>query len=173
MVDDTDFVGNYFPIQRSNHPVLVRIDQSGNGRLGGTEHGMLALTSIRFAAEAFMSLKYLTKKMLDPLLSESLILALGDFIKVTCIPERIILFGSAARREMTDMSDLDVIVLLKNKNDLDLARKNYFKQRPPIDYPIDILFMTTADYISRAAVGGVCFIAEAEGRILYQSGDKE
>ena len=116
-----------------------------------------------------MSLKHLTKKALDPLVSEKLILSLCDYIIATCTPHRIILFGSAARQEMTDMSDLDVIVLLANQADLKLARSNYFGQRLPIDWPVDILFMTTADYMSRATIGGVCFIAETEGRVLYQS----
>lgn len=120
-----------------------------------------------------MSLRHLTKNVLDPLVSESLILALCDFIRTTCMPERIILFGSAARHEMTDMSDLDVIVLLANQADLKLTRGNYFGQRSPIDWPVDILFMTTDDYMSRAAIGGVCFIAETEGRILYQIGGQE
>jgi predicted nucleotidyltransferase len=121
----------------------------------------------------FMSLKHLSKKPLDPLVIESLILTLRDFIRATCNPDRIILFGSAARREMTDMSDLDVIVLFANQDELELARRNYFGQRSPMDYPVDILFMTTADYMHRAGIGGVCFIAETEGRVLYQSEGQE
>lgn len=120
-----------------------------------------------------MSLKKLTKIALDITFCENLISSLCDYITSCCMPERIIIFGSAARQEMTEMSDLDIIVLIPTKIEIESARQAYFGQPSPIDWPVDILFMTTANFASRAAIGGVCYIAEKEGRIVYQRKDDE
>lgn len=71
------------------------------------------------------------------------------------------------------MSDINLTVLVSFKHELDSARRSYFEQRPPIDWPVDILFMTEEEFSKRGAVGGLCYIATSEGRTIYQRGVKE
>lgn len=86
-------------------------------------------------------------------------------------PLKIILFGSASRNEMTDGSDVDLIVIYPNGENLRDIQLNLAKNRDKDDWPHDLILKTVAEFdLSVSKGGGACWLASREGRILY---DKE
>lgn len=91
-----------------------------------------------------------------------------DWITKASSPIRIVLFGSAANGEMTEASDLDLIVIYDNDSDLKEIQKGIFMNRPKDDWPQDIFFYTEETYRkSRQKGGGICWLAELEGKTIY------
>ena len=84
-------------------------------------------------------------------------------------PLRIILFGSQARGDATESSDIDLLVIMKNvenKHQTTVAITRLLK-----DMPIskDII-VSTPDEIERLqdVVGTISYIAAREGKIIYE-----
>ena len=74
---------------------------------------------------------------------------------------------------MTEMSDLDAIVLLLSKAEIEKARQAYFGKPSPLAWPVDILFITTFDYTGCTTIDGLNIIAEREGQRVCQKRDVE
>ena len=71
-------------------------------------------------------------------------------------PLAVIVFGSAARGEMTERSDLDIALIYPDEASLKAGRASIYA-RPPIGgWPVDLLFYTQEDFDSRRARGGSC-----------------
>lgn len=100
--------------------------------------------------------------------AQKLIDTLRSALIERCHPDRIILFGSAARGEMTTHSDLDICLLFIDKVTLKAGRDGYYREKPPIDTPCDIIFLTHDEFDLRSARGGVCQLIKSEGKILYE-----
>lgn len=83
-------------------------------------------------------------------------------------PDRIILFGSAAEGKMTEDSDIDLLVV---ERDIADRRQEYLRIRRAlrdIQYPFDIILITTQWYEqSKDVVGGIAYPASRHGRVLY------
>ena len=87
-------------------------------------------------------------------------------------PLEIILFGSAASYQMTDASDVDLIVTFAKKEERDRARQLLFQSRPKDDWPHDLLLLTEDEFRKSAARGGcAAYVAQQEGRVIYPSGE--
>jgi predicted nucleotidyltransferase len=84
--------------------------------------------------------------------------------------ERIILFGSAARGEMTRDSDIDILVLrrvVEHPNDEWLCIQKALKG---LGYPVDVILMNSSRYEdTKGVVGGIAFPANKEGRVIYDA----
>ena len=85
-------------------------------------------------------------------------------------PDKIILFGSAATGQMTRDSDIDLLVV---EPDVRNQRNEYVRIRKAlwdIDYPFDILFIST-DWFeqSKEVVGGIAHPASKYGRVIYEA----
>lgn len=112
--------------------------------------------------------KALTKKE-----QNSIIQAKLTWILEQTTPNKVILFGSAASYQMTDASDIDIIVIYAKKDDRDLARQKLFQSRPKDDWPHDLLLLTEKEFeLSAAKGGGASYVAKQEGRIIYHKGDR-
>lgn len=84
-------------------------------------------------------------------------------------PVRILLFGSSARGERDDLSDLDIIVVAEHvaPRFLDRIADAYDLLDPR--YGLDILIYTPAEYAAMQAQGNTLIeTAEREGRVLYE-----
>lgn len=93
------------------------------------------------------------------------------WILQACNLERIVLFGSAARGEMTTASDVDLALIFNTEAELKVARNNVYRARPKDDWPHDILFYTTESLkLSAAQGGGAAYLIETEGKIMFQRG---
>jgi len=85
-------------------------------------------------------------------------------------PDRIILFGSAATGQMTRDSDIDLLIVEPDIRD---RRNEYVRIRKAlwdIDYPFDILFISTEWFDqSKGVVGGIAHPANKYGRVIYEA----
>ncbi len=95
-------------------------------------------------------------------------------IKVTWLlsssnPLKIILFGSVMTGNMTEASDIDLIVVYPNDTNLKVVQRAISKTRPINDWPHDLLLYTTESFEKSVLKGGgVCWLAQKEGKILFQ-----
>jgi predicted nucleotidyltransferase len=82
-------------------------------------------------------------------------------------PERIILFGSAARGEIGPDSDLDLLVVKAGVHRRRLAREIY-RRLFGIPVPVDVIVVTPQDVQAfQGKVGTIIEPALREGRLLY------
>ncbi|MEI6386847.1 MAG: nucleotidyltransferase domain-containing protein [Spirochaetota bacterium] len=84
-------------------------------------------------------------------------------------PSAVVLFGSAARGEMTKASDLDLALVYPDDQALRLGRKAIYC-RPPCDsWPTDFLFSTQKAFRARVAAGGLYELIAREALELGNS----
>ncbi|MCS6925944.1 MAG: nucleotidyltransferase domain-containing protein [Candidatus Binatia bacterium] len=85
-------------------------------------------------------------------------------------PERVILFGSAARGEADADSDLDVLVI-KDTAEPFVQRLETMARLCPVGVHADILVYTPAE-LSQMVAEGNPFIIQAlqEGKVVYEAG---
>lgn len=84
-------------------------------------------------------------------------------------PEKIILFGSAARGEMGPDSDVDLLVIKSTPYRRKLAQMIY-KNLLGLTQPVDVVVVTLADLERYASSPALVFeSALREGRIIYAS----
>ncbi len=109
----------------------------------------------------------LAPKLLTSSETEKLILEKTQWILSLCEPQSLVLFGSAARGEMTEASDLDLALIFPNQIILETARKNLYISPPTGQlWPMDLLFYTLEEFKQRVNQGGVCELIRKEGRLL-------
>ncbi len=104
-------------------------------------------------------------------IDEALIERVRDRILEACQPQALYMFGSAARGETTEGSDLDLLVVM----DLPDGVKSY-EMAGELGrlfdgwlLPLDILVQTPADFErTRHYLGHIARIAIREGRVLYR-----
>src|ERR1035441_2533961 len=85
-------------------------------------------------------------------------------------PERIILFGSAATNQMTEDSDLDLLVAEAGPaNTRD--RSGWIRRAVgDVRYPVDVILMSSARYEeTKNLIGGIAYPARKYGRVLYEA----
>ena len=85
----------------------------------------------------------------------------------TIQPEKVILFGSAARNELYDCSDIDFILIFENELKFKEQRKKFYKNKIKFSIPIDLIWTTQTVFDLKKDIGGVFFDAHREGKILY------
>jgi predicted nucleotidyltransferase len=91
-----------------------------------------------------------------------------DWILSVCMPRKIFVFGSAARSEMTDHSDVDLALIFDDESELRAARNVVFSKRPDDLWPQDLLLFTVQEFDRKKSVGGVCFLIATEGICLFE-----
>lgn len=86
-------------------------------------------------------------------------------------PDKIILFGSYAYGTPHDCSDVDILVIMPARNQLDQAFKIHSTLLPP--FPLDLLVRTPANMKWRLEEGDL-FHTEivSKGKVLYEKADK-
>ncbi len=90
-----------------------------------------------------------------------------DIIASVCKPISVILFGSAARYELTTASDMDVVVVFSNVSDLKSAQKQLYAQSGQLPFAVEFLLVDKETYERKSLVGGALFDARTEGRVLW------
>jgi predicted nucleotidyltransferase len=82
-------------------------------------------------------------------------------------PTCILVFGSAGRYEMRADSDIDFIVITHDEDDVASLTARVLGRKPPHEVAADILFYTERAFLERARMGGACYLAMNEGRVIY------
>jgi predicted nucleotidyltransferase len=85
-------------------------------------------------------------------------------------PEKIILFGSYAYGEPNADSDVDLLVVMAGRNQLDQAAKIYLEIPVPFQIDVDVIVRTPTNLKKRLARGDL-FTTEivSKGKILYEA----
>ena len=103
-------------------------------------------------------------------ISQTLVSEIIERILDVAEPERIILFGSAATREMSKDSDIDLLVLESSPDD---TRKESIRIRHAVrglGYPFDIIVMAVERFDeSKNIIGGIAYPANKYGKVIYEA----
>ena len=98
---------------------------------------------------------------------------LGEIIRRVlgvCRPERIILFGSAAKGNMTRDSDIDLLVVETLPGN---TRQESIRIRSALrgmGYPFDVIVMSAERFEeTKQIVGGIAYPAHKYGRVIYEA----
>ncbi len=78
----------------------------------------------------------------------------------------IILFGSAARREMTTASDLDVVVIVDRQDQVKATQRALNQLSRLISWPVDCLVIDQDLFEKRSQLGGLYAVVKEEGVFL-------
>ncbi len=101
-------------------------------------------------------------RALDPTVLDEIVQRIREVLQ----PEKIILFGSHARGEAGEYSDIDLLVVMENPP----AWKEGFALAEEIaqDLPLQLVFLSPLEWEeTRDVVGGIAYPAYREGRVLY------
>lgn len=94
---------------------------------------------------------------------------LDELVRRLCArlhPQRVVLFGSQARGDATDASDLDLLVVVPNPPGRQEAWR-LARQLAP-DLPLQLVFLSPEEWEeTRDVVGGIAYPAHHEGQVLY------
>ena len=83
-------------------------------------------------------------------------------------PDRIILFGSAARGEMGPDSDLDVLVIKSGVEHRRRLAQDIYMNLSGLGVGVDLIVLTPEDLAAqRGSVGSIVGPALDEGRVIY------
>ncbi len=83
-------------------------------------------------------------------------------------PDRIILFGSAANGDMTNDSDIDLLVVEPTPGNRHAEALRVRDAIGNVDYPVDVLIMATDRFeATRNVIGGIAYPASKYGRVIY------
>ena len=85
-------------------------------------------------------------------------------------PERIILFGSAATGQMTEDSDLDLLVVEPEPAATRDRRGRIRRALGDVRYPVDVIVLSSARFEeTKNLIGGIAYPARKYGRVLYEA----
>jgi predicted nucleotidyltransferase len=85
-------------------------------------------------------------------------------------PERIILFGSAATGQMTEDSDLDLLVVEPEPADTRDRSVRIRRALGDVRYPVDVIVMSSARFEeTKNLIGGIAYPARKYMRVLYEA----
>ena len=85
-------------------------------------------------------------------------------------PERIILFGSAATGQMTEDSDLDLLVVEPEPANTRDRSVRIRRALGDVRYPVDVIVMSSERFEeTKNLVGGIAYPARKYGRVLYEA----
>ena len=106
----------------------------------------------------------------DPTRNRETIKRLTELITEAAKPKRIIMFGSQARGEASEDSDLDVMVVEESVPDRagEMVRLNRLLRS--LDIPVDLLVVSAEKFNYWCDTpGNVYFEAATEGEVLYET----
>ena len=85
-------------------------------------------------------------------------------------PARVIVFGSHARGDATDVSDLDFLVIERDVANRATEMVRLRDALPPLDVPVDVIVVTEAHAAKWSAIKGTMIHAALdEGRLIAES----
>ena len=101
---------------------------------------------------------------------EALIAEIVGRITETASPARIILFGSAATGTVTSDSDIDLLVVEDEVDDVRRESVRLRKALGDLGRPLDVFVMRTERFEqTRDLIGGIAYPASRYGVVLYEA----
>lgn len=116
--------------------------------------------------EGWTGLRYLEE--ITTMITSTQIAAAVDRLAQEAQPERILLFGSHARGEAREDSDLDLLVIESEVTDRAAEMVRLRRALRPLRIPVDILVYSSADVVRWGnQPGSALFWALREGKVVY------
>jgi predicted nucleotidyltransferase len=85
-------------------------------------------------------------------------------------PERIVVFGSAARGDMGPDSDIDLLVIEREPGDIWRETVRLHQALRGLGYPFDLIVMAADRFEeSKAVIGGIAYPAWKYGKTIYEA----
>jgi predicted nucleotidyltransferase len=85
-------------------------------------------------------------------------------------PERIILFGSAAAGQMTNDSDIDLLIVERVADHRHRESVAITDAIGDVRYPVDVKVISTERFeATKDIIGGIAYPAHKYGRLLYRA----
>jgi predicted nucleotidyltransferase len=85
-------------------------------------------------------------------------------------PDRIILFGSAATAQMTNDSDIDLLVVEPEPANPRDRSVRIRRALGDVQYPVDVIVMSSERFEeTKNLIGGIAYPAQKYGRVLYEA----
>lgn len=78
------------------------------------------------------------------------------------------LFGSAARGEMSDQSDIDLLIIMPTLSDIRPTQKNLRHIQTVSPFAVDLVWVDISTFERKKDLGGICFTAHNEGHCLFR-----
>jgi predicted nucleotidyltransferase len=83
-------------------------------------------------------------------------------------PSRVVLFGSGARRDGTQESDLDFLVIVRGPADRGKLAERIYSSLHGVRFPVDVVVVTEDDVAKHGGkIGSVLYPALSEGIEVY------
>jgi predicted nucleotidyltransferase len=102
------------------------------------------------------------------MISEPIIRQAVERLVSVASPSKVILFGSHARGEAGDDSDVDFLVIEHEINDVGAEMMRLHKALWPLNIPVDILVCSESDFAKkREWRSSAIYWAAREGKVLY------
>jgi predicted nucleotidyltransferase len=102
-------------------------------------------------------------------ISPTLVREIVERILDAAQPQRIILFGSAATGQMTQDSDIDLLVLESAPGNTRAESARIRQAVRGLGYPFDIIVMAVERFEeSKDVVGGIAYPAHKYGKVIYE-----
>lgn len=93
-----------------------------------------------------------------------------DAVKPLTDVSAVILFGSAARDQLTDASDIDLAILISDICDQKAIKSKLNEYRKAhISWPVDMVIMKRSWFEQRRSFGGLCMEIDADAKWLYSN----
>jgi uncharacterized protein len=103
-------------------------------------------------------------------IDESIVKEIVRRILSVATPDKIILFGSAAKGQMTIDSDIDLLIVEPDPGDRRKASVRIDATLSGLGYPFDIIVITSEWFeVSKNIIGGIAYPANKYGRVIYES----
>jgi predicted nucleotidyltransferase len=85
-------------------------------------------------------------------------------------PDRIIMFGSAAKGETTRDSDIDLLIVEQAPVNIREESVRIRMAIGDVDYPVDVIVIQAERFeATKHIVGGIAYPAHIYGRVLYEA----
>ncbi len=103
-------------------------------------------------------------------IDERLIQKIVEGITRLTQPDRVILFGSGATGQMTEDSDIDLLVLERDVQDMREESCRLYGSLVGLGIPLDIIVMRTERFEeTKGVIGGIAYPANKYGKVIYEA----
>jgi predicted nucleotidyltransferase len=107
---------------------------------------------------------------MDMGIEESMVKEIVRRILSVTTPDKIILFGSAARGQMTRDSDIDLLVVEADPGDQRKESVKIDAMLSGLGYPFDVVVISSEWFeASKNVIGGIAYPASKYGKVIYET----
>ena len=109
--------------------------------------------------------------MMEPMgVDEALLNEVVRRVLTVARPDRIILFGSAVTGQMTEDSDIDLLVVEQEPANPRDRSVRIRRALGDVQYPVDVIVMSSERFEeTKNIIGGIAYPAQKYGRVLYEA----